>query len=92
MKCLRTNTNSIDMVNGSLWGKILKFSALYMLTAVLQHLYTAADTMIVGRFAGQSALAGVGTCSVLVNLFLNFILGLSAGATIVLGQAIGAKD
>jgi len=89
---LRTNTNSIDMVNGSLWGKILKFSALYMLTAVLQHLYTAADTMIVGRFAGQSALAGVGTCSVLVNLFLNFILGLSAGATIVLGQAIGAKD
>ncbi|MBE6931124.1 MAG: MATE family efflux transporter [Ruminococcaceae bacterium] len=85
-------TNSIDMVNGPLWGKILKFSALYMLTAFLQHLYSAADVMVVGRFAGQAALAGVGTCSVLVNLFLNFILGLSAGATIVLGQAIGAKD
>jgi len=89
---MSVKTNSIDMVHGSLWGKILKFSALYMLTAVLQHLYNAADIMVVGRFAGQEALAGVGTCSVLVNLFLNFILGLSAGATIVLGQAIGAKD
>ncbi len=84
--------NSVDMVNGSLWGKILKFAALYMLTAVLQHLYSAADVLVVGRFAGQAALAGVGTCSVLVNLFLNFILGLSAGATIVLGQAIGANN
>ena len=89
---MRVKTNSIDMVNGSLWGKILKFSALYMLTAVLQHLYNAADIMVVGRFAGQEALAGVGTCSVLVNLFLNFILGLSAGATIVLGQAIGSRN
>lgn len=84
--------NSVDMVNGPLWGKILKFAALYMLTAVLQHLYSAADVLVVGRFAGQAALAGVGTCTVLVNLFLNFILGLSAGATIVLGQAIGANN
>ena len=85
-------TNSINMVEGSLWGKILKFSALYMLTAFLQHLYSTADVLVVGRFAGEEALAGVGTCTVLVNLFLNFILGLSAGATILLGQAIGAKN
>ncbi len=84
--------NSVDMVHGSLWGKILKFTALYMLTAFLQKLYSAADVIVVGRFAGQEALAGVGTCTVLVNLFLNFILGLSAGATIVLAQAIGAGD
>ena len=84
--------NSVDMVNGSLWGKILKFSALYMLTALLQELYSAADVMVVGNFAGDAALAGVGTCTVIVNFFINFILGLSAGATIVLGQAIGAKN
>ena len=89
---MAVRTNSIDMVNGPLWGKILKFSALYMLTAFLQHLYSAADIIVVGRFAGQEALAGVGTCSTLVNLFLNFILGLSVGATIVIGQTIGSKD
>lgn len=84
--------NSVDMIHGPLWGKILKFSLLYMLTAIMQHLYSAADVIVVGRYAGQEALAGVGTCTVLVNLCLNFILGLSAGATIVLGQAIGAND
>ena len=84
--------NSIDMVNGPLWGKILKFTLMYMLTAFLQQLYAAADILVVGRFAGEVALAGVGTCAVLTNFFLNFILGLSAGATIVIGQLIGARE
>ncbi len=63
-----------------------------MLTSFLQQLYSAADIIVVGRFAGQDALAGVGTCTVVVNLFLNFILGFSAGATIALGQALGAGE
>lgn len=86
------NANAMDMVNGPLWGKILNFSVLYLLTALLQQLYSAADVIVVGRFAGQNALAGVGTCTVIVNLFLNFILGLSAGGTIVLGHALGARN
>ena len=81
-----------DMIQGSLWGKILKFAIFYIMTAFLQKLYSAADVMVVGNFAGRDALAGVGTCTTVVNLFLNFILGLSAGATIVLGQAIGAGN
>lgn len=85
-------TDSLDMVSGSLWGKILKFAGCFMLTSFLQQLYSAADIIVVGRYAGQEALAGVGTCTVVVNLFLNFILGFSVGATIVLGQAIGAGD
>ncbi len=82
--------NKVDMIEGPLWGKILKFAAFYMLTAFLQKFYNAADVMVVGKFAGRDALAGVGTCTTIVNLFLNFILGLSAGGTIVLGQAIGS--
>ncbi len=84
--------NGVDMVNGPLWGKLLKFAAVYMLTAVLQHLYAAADSVVVGRFAGQEALAAVGTCTAVISLFLNFILGVSAGGTIALGQAIGARS
>lgn len=82
----------VDMINGPLWNKMLKFSLTYMLTMTLQQLYNAADVMVVGRFAGEEALAGVGTCSVLVNLFLNFIMGLAAGITIVIGQAIGESQ
>lgn len=87
-----SKANSVDMINGPLWGKILRFSAVFMLTAFLQHLYSAADVLVVGRYAGSKALAGVGTCTALINLFLNFILGLSAGTTIVIGQAIGAGN
>ena len=86
------NSNSVDMVNGPLWNKILRFTVAYMLTAMLQQLYSAADVMVVGRFAGKEALAGVGTCTVLVNLFLNFIMGLAAGVTIVIGQEIGKSQ
>jgi len=89
---MASKSNSIDMVHGPLWGKVLKFAMVYMLTALVQQLYGAADVLVVGRYAGQTALAGVGTCTTLVNLFMNFILGLSAGATIVLGQAIGAAN
>ncbi|MBR5156486.1 MAG: MATE family efflux transporter [Clostridia bacterium] len=85
-------TNSIDMIHGSLWTKILKFACPLILTSFLQQMYSAADVIVVGRFAGQEALAGVGTCTAIFNLFLNFIMGFSAGATIVLGQAIGADD
>ena len=84
--------NSVDMTHGSLWNKILKFSLLFMLTAIIQQLYNAADTVVVGRYAGEDALAGVGTCGSLITLFINFILGFSAGVTIVLGQAIGEKS
>lgn len=92
MVVVSVKANSIDMVHGPLWGKIFKFAWVFMLTSFLQTLYSAADIMVVGRYAGQEALAGVGTCTTVVNLFLNFILGFSAGATIVLGQAIGSND
>jgi len=84
--------NSVDMINGSLWDKILKFSVLYMITALLQNFYSAADIIVVGRYAGENALAGVGTCTTLINLFLNLIIGLSAGVMVLLGQAIGSRD
>ena len=71
---MKAKTNRVDMVNGPLWGKILKFAAVFMLTSLLQHLYSAADTIVVGRFAGEEALAGVGTCGVIINLFLSFIV------------------
>ena len=89
---MKARANRVDMINGPLWGKILKFAAVFMLTSLLQHLYSAADTIVVGRFAGEEALAGVGTCTALINLFLTFILGFSAGSTIAIGQAIGSGD
>jgi Na+-driven multidrug efflux pump len=65
---------SIDMLNGSLWNKILLFALPLMLSSVLQLLFNAADVVVVGRFAGKEALAAVGSTTSLINLFVNLFI------------------
>lgn len=86
-----SSKKSIDMCSGPLFPKIWQFAFPFMLSGLLQRLYHAADVIVVGRYAGQDALAGVGTTGSLITLILNLFLGLSAGVTVVLGRAIGAK-
>ena len=69
----------IDMCNGPLLGKILLFSVPLMMSGILQLLFNAADIIVVGRFAGNSALAAVGSTSSLINLLINVFVGLSVG-------------
>jgi len=84
--------NSIDMIHGSLWGKIFKFAVPLILTGMLQRFYNAADVIVVGRYAGRIALAGVGTTSSITSFLLEFTMGLSVGASVVLGRALGRGD
>ena len=57
----------IDMCNGPLLGKILVFSIPLMLSGILQLLFNAADIIVVGRFAGSTALAAVGSTASLIR-------------------------
>lgn len=82
----------VDMVSGSLFVNIFKFSLPFMLTAILQQLYNAADVAVVGRFAGREALAGVGTAGPISSLIINLVLGLSVGVSVTIGRALGAND
>ena len=84
--------NSIDMIHGSLWGKIFKFAVPLILTGMLQRFYNAADVIVVGRYAGREALAGVGTTSSVTAFLLEITMGLSVGASVVLGRALGRDD
>ena len=88
--CMATKSKSIDMCSGPLFKNIIRFTIPFMLTAFFQHLYNAADVVVVGRYAGQEALAGVGTTSSLTTLILNMFLGLSVGVSVTLGRALGA--
>lgn len=80
----------IDMCNGPLLGKILMFSIPLMLSGILQLLFNAADIVVVGRFAGNSALAAVGSTSSLINLLINLFIGLSVGANVLVARFYGA--
>ena len=81
----------IDMLNGPLFKKILTFSIPLMLSGILQLLFNAADTIVVGRFTGNTALAAVGSTSALINLLTNLFIGFSVGANVLTARFYGAK-
>lgn len=82
----------IDMCNGPLLGKILLFSVPLMLSGILQLLFNAADIVVVGQFAGNEALAAVGSTGSLNNLIVNVFMGLSIGTSIMVARYYGAQD
>lgn len=81
----------IDMCNGPLLGKILLFSIPLMLSGVLQLLFNAADIIVVGRYAGDTALAAVGATTSLINLLINLFIGLSVGTNVIVARHYGEK-
>ena len=84
----------MDMTQGPMFGKIIRFVLPLMATGFLQLFFNAADLMVLGWFAGDeadTALAAVGCCSSLINLIVNLFIGLSVGVGVVASQYIGAK-
>lgn len=82
----------VDMVNGPLFGKIIRYSIPLMLSGILQLFFNAADIVVVGRFAGPTALAAVGSTGSLINLLINVFMGLSVGTNVLVARYYGARD
>lgn len=81
-----------DMTEGSPSKRILEFSIPMLLGNVAQQLYNTADSVIVGHYVGDNALAAVGSASPILNLLLALFVGIATGAGIVVSQSFGAKD
>ncbi len=73
----------IDMCNGPLLGKIIKFAIPLALSGVLQLLFHATDIIVVGQYAGSTALAAVGATTTLINLFITIFMGMSVGTNVM---------
>ena len=86
---LKTN---MDMLNGPLGGKILRFALPLAATSILQQLFNAADIAVVGQFAGDKALAAVGANTFVINLLINLFVGISVGVNVVVANSIGAHS
>lgn len=84
--------HTIDMVNGPLLKNIFIFAVPLMFTNFLQILFNAADTVVVGKFAGQSALAAVGATGSIVFLLTSLFNGLGIGSNVVIAKLLGSKD
>ena len=83
---------ALDMTRGSLWPQLFGFALPLMLSGMLQLLFTAADTVVVGRFAGVESLSAVGACGSLVTLITNLFIGISVGTGSVAARFYGAKE
>ena len=79
----------MDMLNGGLAGKLIMFAIPLAFSSILQQLINSADVAAVGRFAGDKALAAVGSCVALVGIFVNLNVGLAVGPNAVLATVIG---
>jgi putative MATE family efflux protein len=81
----------MDMCSGSVFKKMIMFAVPLMCSSILQLLFNAADIVVVGRFAGDNALAAVGSNTALINLLTNLFVGLSVGGNVLTAQYYGAK-
>lgn len=81
-----------DLTEGTPWKRIVSFSIPMLIGNLAQQLYNTADSIIVGKYIGDNALAAVGSASPILNLLLVLFVGISVGASIMVSQYFGAKD
>ena len=82
----------MDMINGSLGDKIIKYAIPLAVTGVLQQLFNAADLAVVGNFSGKEAMAAVGSNASVIGLLINLFVGISLGSNVIIARSIGQND
>lgn len=82
----------VDMTEGNPVKQIITFTLPMLLGNVAQQLYSTVDSIIVGRFVGDNALAAVGSATPILNLMLVMFMGISVGASIMVSQYFGARQ
>ena len=82
----------VDMTEGRPWEKIVVFTVPMLIGNIAQQLYNTVDSIVVGKYEGDNALAAVGSASPVFNLLLVLFVGISMGAGIMVSQYYGSRD
>lgn len=86
------NEEKMSMTEGIIWKKIIYFAVPILLGNLFQQLYNAVDSLVVGNFCGNEALAAVSSSTSLQHLFIGFFQGVFIGASVLISRCFGAKD
>ncbi len=81
-----------DMTVGTPWKSIVMFTLPMLIGNIAQQLYNTVDSIVVGQYIGDNALAAVGSAGPIVNLLLVLFIGISAGTNVMISQYFGAKN
>lgn len=79
------------LINGKPWSAILKFALPMIIGNLFQQLYTMADSVVVGRYVSENALAAVGASYSLTNVFIAVAIGGGIGASVMVSRYFGAR-
>lgn len=91
MKSIKALFKPTDMTVGKPWKSIIMFSIPMVIGNIAQQLYSTVDSIVVGHYVGDNALAAVGSATPLFNLLLVLFVGISAGVGIMVAQYFGAR-
>ena len=80
------------MTVGVPWKSILAFTLPMLIGNIAQQMYNTVDSIVVGHYIGDNALAAVGSAAPILNLLLVLFIGISAGAGIMVSQYFGARN
>lgn len=92
MTTLKKLFGPVDMTTGTPWKKIALFTIPMIIGNIAQQLYNTVDSIVVGKFVGDNALAAVGSASPIFNLLLVLFIGISVGTSVMVSQYFGAKE
>lgn len=81
----------INILEGSIWDKVLAFALPLAATSIIQQLFNSCDVATVGQFSGSNSLAAVGSTAPITNLFITIYVGLSVGANVIISRFLGAQ-
>lgn len=81
-----------NLTEGTIWKKILFFALPIFLGQVFQQLYNTFDSLIVGKFLGDEALAAVSSSGSLIFMMVGFFSGVAMGAGVIIAKEYGAKN
>lgn len=82
----------VDMTEGKPWEKIVVFTIPMLIGNIAQQLYNTVDSIVVGKYVGDNALAAVGSANPMLNLLLVLFVGISMGVGIMVSQYFGSRD
>lgn len=81
-----------DLTSGNTNKTLLKFTLPLLISVAFQQMYSIADSLIAGRFAGEAALAAVGASYPITNIFNAVAIGCNSGCGVVISRFFGARD
>ena len=83
---------NVDLMHGPILKSLLLFMLPILVSNLFQQLYNTVDSIVIGKYVGDNALAAVGSASPILNLLLVLFVGISVGAGVMVSQYFGAKQ